>query len=403
MHPLAITGIGVVGPLGVGRDAWWRAAMHGASAFAGEPTVLPASKYPNAHAAELWGFDPVQHLGDKGLRNFDRLTKAMIVAAKLALQDAGIKRDGQFVALQPERVGICSSTAYGSLEAITELKMVTELEDPRYLNPARFPNTVINAAAGYVSIWENLRAPNVTIVNGNTGSLDAVLTSSTHLDYGRADAFLVGGGEVLSEALYLAFKMLSVVAEGDAPFAPLSPMSRGMRLGEGSAYVCLESPATARSRGAHVRGVVRGYGTAFEPPESEAVLVHVSPHAVSRAIELALKDAGMNPSQVDIVCSSACGIPELDQAEQQGIRAALGAHTPIAAPKTMYGETFGASGALGLATALCWLAGHEDGFAESAKIPHTTPDCNAPVRTVVVTAVGYYGNVSALVVTRHVS
>ena len=159
MRPLAITGVGQVSPLGLGlealREAFADPEAAAKRAFTGEPEVLTREKFPEAHSAEVWGFDPNAHLGDKGHRNFDRLTKYLIVAAKLALEDAGVKKDGEFVgALAPEQVGICSSTAYGSLDSITELNLVAELEDPRYINPARFPNTVINAAAGYVSIWE---------------------------------------------------------------------------------------------------------------------------------------------------------------------------------------------------------------------------------------------------------
>ena len=157
MRPLAITGAGVVSPVGYGlgalREAFADPERARERAFGGEPTVLVREKFPEAHAAEVWGFDPNALLGDKGHRNLDRLTKYLIAAAKHALEDAGIKKDGKFVStLRPEQVGICSSTAYGSLDSITELNLVAELEDPRYINPARFPNTVINAAAGYVSM-----------------------------------------------------------------------------------------------------------------------------------------------------------------------------------------------------------------------------------------------------------
>jgi 3-oxoacyl-(acyl-carrier-protein) synthase len=240
-------------------------------------------------------FDAKKYLGDKGLRNFDRLTKMLIVCGKLALQDADLKRAGSHL-LSPDRIGVCSATAYGSLEAITEAVQVTELEDPRFLNPNRFPNTVINAAAGYVSIWEDLRAPNVTVVDGNCGSLDAVLSAETHLQNDRADAFLVGGGEALSEALYVAFRKLNVLAEGARVFAPGRPESQGMRLGEGAAYLCLEQADFARARGARVRAEIIGYGNAFDAPVSEARLVHVSSDALQRAIKMALLDADLTHS-----------------------------------------------------------------------------------------------------------
>lgn len=386
MTPLAVTGLGVVSPVGVGHAAF-REALADADgarrkAFGGRPTVLDPEKLPGARAAEAWGFDATEYLGSKGLRNFDRLTKMMIVAGKHALEDAGIKRDGRFVASAPARVGICSSTAYGSLDAITELNLVAELEDPRYINPARFPNTVINAAAGYVSIWEDLRAPNVTIVAGNCGALDAVLTCDTHLAHRRGDVFLVGGGEVVSEPLYLAFRKLGIVAEGDA--------TRGIHLGEAAAYLCVERLGHARSRGATVHAVIAGYGTAFEPPLSPAALVHVSGDSVRRAVRGALEDAGVGPEEVDAVASAAGGLDLVDREESTGLAAVLGGGVAVAAPKSIYGETFGAGGALGMATALAWMEGAPVAPLVSGRAPER-------VRTVVVTAVGFYGNVSAVV------
>ena len=386
MKPLAVTGLGVVSPLGVGhaafRDAIADTKTAQARAFGRPPTVLDPQKVPNARAAEAWDFEATTYLGEKGLRNFDRLTKMMIVAGRHALEDAGVKQDGAFVGFRPDRVGICSSTAYGSLDAITELNLVAELEDPRYINPARFPNTVINAAAGYVSIWEDLRAPNVTVVAGNCGALDAVLTCQTHLDHRRGDAFLVGGGEVLSEPLYLAFRKLGVVAEGDE--------KHGAHLGEGAAYLCVERSDDARGRGATVRAVISGYGTAFEPPLSPAVLVHISADSVRRAVSAALADAGVSPSDVDAVCCASSGIDIADREESAGLAAALGTDVAVAAPKLVYGETFGAGGAFGMATALAWLEGAEVAPIVSGRAPEQ-------VRTVVVTAVGFYGNVSAVV------
>ena len=116
------------------------------------------------------GFDAAKYLGDKGLRSLDRLTKLLVVAARLALHDCGLKKDG---AVRPLLAGArrdsVVSNAYGSLEAITELDRVALLEDARYINPSQFPLTVSNSAAGYASIWEDLRALNVSVSDGNCG------------------------------------------------------------------------------------------------------------------------------------------------------------------------------------------------------------------------------------------
>jgi 3-oxoacyl-(acyl-carrier-protein) synthase len=395
MEPLAITGLSVVSPFGVGREAF-RAALADASkakqrAFAGPHGVLSGERFEQARVAEVRDFDAAQYLGDKGLRNFDRLTRMLIVAAKHALEDAGIKREGVFVAHSAERVGICVATAYGALDSITEINRVAELEHPRYLNPSRFPNTVVNSAAGYTSIWENLEGPNVTIVDGNCGALDAVLTAETHLSCGRADALLVGGAEVLSEPLYLAFAKLGVVSEGDSPSLPGEVTSRGAHLGEGCALVTLECARRARARGARALGEIVGYGAAFEPPASEVQLVHASDRAVERAVRAALADAGLSPCDIDLVCSAESGVNRMDMAEEEGLSRVLGCDVPTVATKALWGETFGAAGALSLVAALVWLEG-----IEAAPLLRGTP--RRDVRHVLITALGYYGNVSAVIV-----
>lgn len=396
MIPLAITGVGAVSPLGLGASSLAEAFADPRAAttraFGGEPTVLTVEKFPEAHSAEVWGFDAKRELGPKGHRNFDRLTKYLIVAGKLALQDAKIKEGKEFIStLEPSQIGVCSSTAYGSLDSITELNLVAELEDPRYINPARFPNTVINAAAGYVSIWEDLRAPNATIVDGNCGALDAVLSCETHLAHRRADAFLVGGGDVVTEPLYLAMRRIGAVAEGDAKWAPGARDSKGIHVGEGAAYLMVERMSGAEERGAKVRARILGYGTAFDPPRNEARLLHASSSAVARAIQAALEDAKLEPSGVDVVCSSLGGLPPFDSAELRGLSEVLGENVRIAAPKMMWGESYAGSAALGMAAAVLFIEGAPVG-------PLVRGDVLEEVTTVVITSVGYYGNVSAVVI-----
>lgn len=398
MTPFAITGIGLVSPLGVGYPAFVRELSAWVNAprdlFSGHDTLLDKAKVEAPMAAECLSFEPKEYLGDKGLRNHDRLTKLLLVCGKLTLEDAGLKEAGTH-RLAPERIGVCSATAYGSLEAVTEAVQVTELEDPRFLNPNRFPNTVMNSSAAYVSIWEDLRAPNVTVVNGNCGSLDAVLSAETHLLNDRADVFLVGGGEALSEALYVAFRKLNVLADDARRFAPGSPHSQGMRLGEGAAYLSLEKAAFARARGARVRAEIIGYGNAFDAPDSEARLVHVSSDALTRAIQMALRDAELSADQIDVVASGLCGVAEFDSRELAGIHDVQGVRRdlPVAAPKVIYGETFGAGGVLASACALAWF----DGVPVA---PIVQGQVNGPIRHVLVTALGYYGNASALILRR---
>jgi 3-oxoacyl-[acyl-carrier-protein] synthase II len=386
MSALAITGIGVASPLGVGRAAFVEAMRSGVRPVAhlARADTFDASKYPRVRVAEVSGFDASQYLGDKGLRALDRLTKLLVVAARLALHDAGLKKEGAWAAGSPERVGIVVSNAYGSLEAITELDRVATLENARYINPSRFPLTVSNSAAGYASIWEDLRAINVSVSDGNCGALDAVACANVFLEQARADALLVGGAEAMSEALVLAFDRLG-------------PLTDGACIGEGAALLALEAPETARARGAEVLGTIAGYGTAFVPPERAASLVHASPEAVERAIALALSDAGIDAREIDLVVSGVSGLRGFDEAEMRAIERALGDKACVVAPKLALGETLGAGGAMGMLTAIALMG---DGVVKQDQNLVVRGTLRAQPRTALVTSMGHYGNASALVM-RH--
>jgi 3-oxoacyl-[acyl-carrier-protein] synthase II len=358
--------------------------------------TFDAAKYPADHlarVAEVPGFDATKYLGDKGLRSLDRLAKLLVVAARLALHDAGLKIDGEWAPANhgappwPDRVGLVVSNAYGSLEAITELYRVAVLEDARYINPSRFPLTVSNSAAGYVSIWEELRAVNVSVSDGNCGSLDAVACADVLLENVRADVLLVGGAEAMSEALFLAFHRLGAVgARAETRAGAID----GASIGEGAALVALETTEGARARGAHPLAEVVGYGTSFSPPEREASLVHATPDAMERAIAGALEDAGVAGRDVDVVVSGVCGLRVFDDAELGAVQRVVGDDACVVAPKLAVGETLGAGGAMGMLAAIACL--------NSGARTHVVRGAfRGEVRTALVTSMGYYGNASALV------
>jgi 3-oxoacyl-(acyl-carrier-protein) synthase len=395
VNPLLITGLGAVAQGVLGRESFERATVEREVGRFASPTLFDPNKWPGASVLEATDFDPTPVLGEKGLRNIDRLTKFFLVAARHALEDAGLKRAGAWARGDGRRAGVCASTAYGSLESMVELHRVALLESPRYLNPAKFPNTVINAALGYVSIWEDLRAVNATVCNGNCGGLDSILVAESFLAAGRADVIVVGGAEAMHEGLYLAFDRLEAMATEGQPFAPGdSARSRGMRLGEGAVMLTLEREHDARARGSAARVAVVGFGTSFEPPPSEVMIVHLTPDPIERSIRLALEDAKADPSSIDAVISSANGYGAYDEAERSALARVFGEVPPRAFAKRAFGETLGAGGAFGLATGVTAL--------ERAVTPaaHDGSPWPADARRVVVTAVGFYGNASSVVLER---
>ncbi len=396
MTPRAITGLGIVSALGTGEAEFFRHLKSGTRPQATTaPTSFDLSKYPDAPVLEVPDFDPTKVLGDKGLRTLDRLTKLLVVAARLCLQHAGYKKDGQWAVLSPEEVGVCCSNAYGSLEAITELDRVAQLEDARYINPAKFPNTVSNSASGYVSIWEDLRALNVSVSDGNCGGLDALSCADMFLSGQRASAILTGGGEAMSEALYLAFSKLGIMqrrASTSSAKKSATTSDGPARLSEGAAFVAVETLELAKERGARVLAEAIGYGTAFVAPTSPAALLFASREALARAVRQAIDEAGIAASDIDVALSGASGIAAFDDEELGAIDDVLG-DVAVAAPKFLYGETLGAGGALGLATAIGWF----DGAAPTPLVGSKAP---GRIDHVLVTSVGYYGNASAVVVRR---
>ncbi len=384
MKDRVITGYGVACHLGIGRDAF-RAGLATAEAVSSRtlspPTSFETGTHTNVRVAEVPDFDAAKILGEKGLRSLDRLTKLVVSVTRLALHDAGLKIDNQYVGITPEDVGFVCSNAYGSLEAISELHKVAELEDARYINPAKFPNTVSNTASGYASIWEDVRALNVSVSDGNCGALDAVAVSDIHLGHERAAAILTGGAEAMSEPLFLAFEKLGGL--GDAVLA------------EAAALVTIENAGNAAARGKSGIGSILGYGTAFSAPLREHALLFASEEALADAIRIALDDAGLAAADVDLVVSGVSGLRPYDDAELGSIAQVFGTDTAVLAPKRLFGETLGAGGALGLLAAVEWLAGTP--VAPAAVLAGTPP---ATRRHAVVTALGYYGNASAIVVAR---
>lgn len=399
MTPLVITGLGAVTQGVVGRAAFESATREREVGMFRAPTLFDESRWPGARVIEATDFDPAPVLGDKGLRNIDRLTKFFLVASRNALEDAGLKRDAKWIdgadGTFGRRAGVCASTAYGSLESMVELHRVALLESPRYLNPAKFPNTVINAALGYVSIWEDLRAVNATVCNGNCGALDSILVAESFLGTDRADVIVVGGAEAMHEALFLAFERLEAMAADGQTYAPGDDeRSRGMRLGEGSVMLTVEREAFARARGASCNVKITGFGTSFEPPSSEVMIINLSSEAIERATRLALADAKLAPSDIDAVISSANGYSAYDRAEKTALAKVFGAAKPRALTKRAYGETLGAGGAFALGTAFVAL---DRGIVPAA---HDSAPWPADAKRLLVLTTGFYGNATAVIVER---
>jgi 3-oxoacyl-[acyl-carrier-protein] synthase II len=382
MTDIVITGLSASSALGVGRDEL-QAGLAAAVPLKSRPlrpcASIPVERHESPHAYEVPDFDASKYLGDKGLRTLDRLTKLLIVTAKHALEDAGLKKDGEFLSVPAEAIGFIGSNAYGSLEAIDEIHRVATLEDARYISPQRFPNTVSNTASGYVSIWEGLRALNVTVSTGNPGAIDAVLAAELCLSSQRAQALLVGGAESLSEALYVGWSKLG--------------LSRAVPLSEAAGLLVFETMTSAHARGATSLARLRGVHSAVSLGPSGSWL-HPGKDALVRSITQALAQAGLQAQDVDLVVAGLGGIAPFDAAEVGAITQVLGETVRVAAPKRLFGETLGAAASLSLASAVEWMQKPMSMPLVRGEVSACTPN------VVLITELGYYGNAGAAVLSR---
>jgi len=394
---IVITGIGVVAPNGIGKEEFLANCSAGVSGI--KPiTLFDVSKYRCKYAGEVSNFQPEQYLGPKGLRNLDRTTLLALVAAKLAIEDARLK----IADANRDDIGVVLGSTMGSVHSISEFDKEGLREGPRYVNPAQFPNTVINSPASQVAIRFGLRGLNSTISTGFTASLDAIGYALDMLRLNRAKVLLVGGVEELCIQTFLGFYKLGFLAtsQNGAPprSAPFDAQSRGALLGEGCAFFVLESDGDAQERGATQYAEVVGYGTEFHPDS----MYRYDPAAVgaSHAIRHALEDADLEPDDIDQVSASANASKTGDAMEMAALRNVFGSRVEtllIQTVKLLLGESFSAAGSLQLAATIGTLARQSVPVAAGMKQRASSVSHEAGGEFALVESLGPTGSSSAVV------
>ena len=396
---VAITGLGVISPVGTGRKDFWAGLREGRTGFR-EITLFDTAPFAVKSAGEISGFDPLVHLGKKGLRELDRSTRLLCSAAKLALDDARLLISDD----NSDAVGISIGATFGSLHSISQFDRVGLTEGPRYVNPSHFPNTVINSPASQVSIRFGIKGFNTTISNGFCAGLDSLMYASDFLRLKRADTVLAGGVEELCEETFRGFYLLGCLSgsDGSEPVCcPFDARRNGVILSEGASLLVLEDMHAAQNRGADILAVVLGYGSSFDRSGGEG-------DGLLRAVTAAMADAGCALDEIDYISSCANSSRDLDRTETRVIRQVFGEESrkiPVSSIKSMVGESFSASGSLSLASAV--------GVIRDGIIPPTVnyqvkdPECsldyvvNEPrkkhIRKVLITASDPYGQNSAVI------
>lgn len=401
---VVITGIGVLSPVGLGKDAYWRALYEGTTGF--RPITLFDSSSFNVHrAGEIANFDPLMLLGKKGLRDLDRSTRLVCSAAKMALEDGRLE-------ITPDNsgtIGVSIGATFGSLHSIAQFDLSGLLEGPRAVNPSHFPNTVINSPASQVSIRFKVKGFNTTISTGFCAGLDAISYAADFIRMSRAQVVLAGGVEELCEETFLMFHTSGFLSgsDGSEPVCcPFDARRNGIILSEGSAVLILENEKHALDRQARVLARVLGTGNSFDAHADPSFTAAGA--GLRRAIDEALHQASLTPGEIDCVCASANSSTGLDRMETAVIRQIFGARVdaiPVTAVKSMLGETYSASGSLAVAAGI--------GILQTGTVPATAgytskdPECDLDyvpgrarqmqVERILVTASDPYGQNSAII------
>lgn len=353
MTKIAVTGLGVVSPSGIGKRQFWANIKSGRS-FIKEITRFGSAKYPSHIAGQIDELEKYGHVSERLLKKIDAFSHMALIASELALQDANIDIKKE----DPNLLGIFLGNAIGGwLYAETELRDLyiegREGVSP-YMASAWFPA----APQGQVSIYYGIKGFSKTIVADRASSLMAVGYAHKALNKGKLDMILAGGMEApVTPYALLCCNTYGGLSEDNAhPIQAYRPFDKGRSgfvIGEGAGIVVMESKERANARNVPVWAYVSGYGSSCDG--KDRILPDRNPGQLARAIKMALADARINCDEIDYISLDGLGIDIWDDSEIEALKDVFGERLkdiPLSCPKSMFGNLLGASGAVDLITTI---------------------------------------------------
>lgn len=426
MRRVLVTGLGVVAPNGTGKDEFWKACLDGRSGIRRIRT-FDTSNHPVKIAGEI-DFDVEPYLPDeqrKSVKVMGRAARFAIGAAALALRDSGLDLNR----INPERFGVVMGAGLVPMELSDIAPLVSDsLDEKGQFDPSRlnrdgqavlFPLWVLkhlpNMAAAHVSMCFNAQGPNNTVTTACVAGTQAVGEAFRLIARGDADLMLAGGADSRIEPLLLlAYHALGTLSRADRPPEEVSrPYDRfrdGFVMGEGAGVLVLEDEEHARRRGAVVYAEVLGFGSSFDAysltkPDPEA-------RGAARAIREALREARVDPRDVDYINAHGTSTRLNDQMETVAIKKVFGEgarEVPMSSIKSMIGHLIAGAGAVEAAALAMTLRHHA--VPPTINLTHPDPNCDLdyvprtarelPVRTAVSTSFGFGGQNGALVMRQY--
>lgn len=345
---VVITGVGLLTALGIGAEEAWRRLLRG-DCGVGQITRFDSTNFPTKIAAEVKGFDPAQYMEKKDVKKMDTFVQYAVAAAEFAMRDAGL---GRFEGEAADRAGAIIGSGIGGFTTIEKEHETLLRQGPRRVSPFFIPSSIVNMAAGQVSIRFGARGPNMAPCTACSSGTHAIGDSFRFLQHGDADIIITGGSEAAISPLAIAgFDALKALStRNDEPAKASRPFDKerdGFVLGEGAGILVLENLEHARARNARIYAEIAGYGMSSDayhmtapPPDGDGA---------ARAMRATLKDAGIAARDVDHINAHGTSTPQNDRTETVAIHTVFGEHAgrlAITSTKSMIGHLLGASGAV---------------------------------------------------------
>ena len=342
---VVVTGLGVVSPVGIGVLTSWANLVAGQSGII-NITKFDATPFASQVAGEVKGFDVSQYLPAKDARRMDTFIQYGMVAAIEAVKDSGIEVTEE----NAERIGVSIGSGIGGLQLIEDTDKIYKESGPRKISPFFIPGTIINMISGNLSIMYGFKGPNVAIVTACTTGTHSIGDAARMIEYGDADVMVAGGAEApiteLGVGGFAAARALST--RNDDPATASRPWDTdrdGFVIGEGAGVLVLEEYEHAKKRGAKIYAELTGYGMSADAYHMTAPNMD----GPRRSVANALKNAGLNPDQVQFINAHGTSTPLGDVNETNAIKAAFGDHAKnlvVNSTKSLTGHLLGGAGGL---------------------------------------------------------
>ena len=372
---VVVTGMGAITPIGNTLSEYWDGLLNGKSGV-DKITLFDSSKHKCCIAAEVKGFDPLEHMDRKQAKHMDRFTQFAVAASKQTIADAKFEIND----LNAEQVGVIIGTGVGGIKVLEDQQEIYLNRGPNKCSPFMIPMMIANMAAGLTAIHTGAKGPNSCTTTACASGSNAIGDAFRLIQRGYAQAMICGGTESpvtpLGLAGFSSVKALST--RNDDPTSASRPFDRdrdGFVMGEGAGILILEELECALSRGARIYAEMVGYGMTCDAYHMTSPVP--DGEGATRAIQLAIKDAGLTPAQISYINAHGTSTRANDTTETKAIKKVLGesaSQVAISSTKSMTGHLLGGSGGIEAIATVMAIA--NDKIPPTINLDNPDPECD---------------------------